>query len=488
MIPAFLVLMLAAAEGPCAPVVAAASPDPAAATLYRRAGDAERTAGSRGTATVAYRKAAALDPEDAASRQALRALCAEEAEPNSAPDAFTEGQRRMSAGDLKGAAESFAGARRAGDRSAALLEGVCLYRLGEDVAAEAAFTEAEAAAEHQDLARFYRGLLALRGGRSAQAASLFDASATNQGLAALAATLSRLAQRDGPLVIAFEARAGADSNVSLASRGGGAGSSGGGMVGGGPMGASGAFMNGDGLYDLTLSALWRPLGSSGLYMRGVGSVRRYFQQDGYDLAAGEAAAGWQWARASHGVLGEYAFGDQRFGGAPYLLAHRLLGSGWVTREAWTWSAAYFARREDYATAYRPFSGTLQRAEVKAAWTFLPQAWAALRYGFTHDAARVGIASYDEQGPRAELHAVFTSTFRAGLEAGVAWRRYAEFDGPLGLKRADATLDGTLLFEWDVGTTWTLRAALEGREVRSNAPSASYSKLVPTVGIGWTKGL
>ncbi|MCM2332691.1 MAG: hypothetical protein NDI82_01940 [Anaeromyxobacteraceae bacterium] len=46
----------------------------------------------------------------------------------------------------------------------------------------------------------------------------------------------------------------------------------------------------------------------------------------------------------------------------------------------------------------------------------------------------------------------------------------------------------LLLEWDVGAAWTLRAALEGREVRSTAPSASYSKLVPTVGIAWTKGL
>lgn len=486
MITALLSLVLAA-QDPCAPVDPVASPDPQAATLYRRAGDAERIAGSRGTATVAYREAAALDPADAASRQALRSLCAEGGQ-SDAQDAFTEGQRRMSAGDLKVAAESFAVARRSGDRSAALLEGVCRYRLGEDAAAEAAFKDAEGAPEHQELAQFYLGLLALRAGRSAQAASLFDASAANQGLAAMAATLSRLAQRDGPLVIGFEARAGADTNVSLASHSGGTGSTGAGMMGGSSMGGSGAFMNGDGLYDLALSALWRPLGPSGPYLRGIGSVRRYLQQDGYDLAVGEAAAGWQWARAGHGLLGEYAFGDQRFGSSPYLLAHRLLGSGWVTTGDWTWSAVYFARLEDYAPAYQPFSGTLQRAEVKAAWTLLPQAWAALRYGFTHDAAHASVASYDEQGPRAELHAVFTPTFRAGLEAGLAWRQYAAFDSTLALKRADTTLDGTLLLEWDVGTAWTLRAALEGREVRSNAPSASYSKLVPTVGIAWTKGL
>ncbi|MCM2333848.1 MAG: hypothetical protein NDI82_07855, partial [Anaeromyxobacteraceae bacterium] len=108
-----LLLLALAAQDPCAPVDTAASPDREAATLYRRAGDAERIAGFRGTATVAYRKAAALDPADAASRQALRALCAEGASAD-ALDAFTEGQRRMSAGDLKGAAESFAKARRSG--------------------------------------------------------------------------------------------------------------------------------------------------------------------------------------------------------------------------------------------------------------------------------------------------------------------------------------------------------------------------------------
>jgi len=304
----------------------------------------------------------------------------------------------------------------------------------------------------------------------------------------MVATLSRLARRDGSLVIGFEARTGVDTNVSLASHGGSTSASGGGMMGGGSMGSSGAFMNGDGLYDLALSALWRPLGPSGPYLRGIGSVRRYFKLDGYDLAAGEAAAGWQWARAGHGLLLEYAFGDQRFGGAPYLTAHRLLGTGWVGTGDWTWSAAYVARLEDYATAYQPFTGVVQRAEVKAAWTFQPQAWAALRYGYTHDAAHVGIASYDEQGPRVELHAVFTPTFRAGLEAGLAWRQYAAFDATLGLKRSDAALDGALLFEWDLGTAWTLRAALEGREVRSSAPSASYSKLLPTLGIAWTKGL
>ncbi|MCM2332690.1 MAG: hypothetical protein NDI82_01935 [Anaeromyxobacteraceae bacterium] len=126
-----LLLMVLAAQDPCAPVDAAASPDREAATLYRRAGDAERAAGSRNTAILAYRKAAALDPADVTSRQVLQALCAE-AEAPGATDAFTDGQRRMSAGDLKGAAESFAKARRSGDRSAALLEGVCRYRLGED--------------------------------------------------------------------------------------------------------------------------------------------------------------------------------------------------------------------------------------------------------------------------------------------------------------------------------------------------------------------
>ena len=148
---AILALILGAAD-PCAPVVPAATPAPAEAAVYRAVGDQERAAGSADAAAVAYRDAAALDPADAASRKALQALCRQ---PAARADPFEAGLRRMEAHDWRAAAESFGEARRAtGDRSAALLEGICRYNLGEDAEAAPLLRTAEGRPEHRDLARF----------------------------------------------------------------------------------------------------------------------------------------------------------------------------------------------------------------------------------------------------------------------------------------------------------------------------------------------
>ncbi len=96
MIAALLALAIGAADA-CAAVEPASTPDPAAAARYRQVGDAERAAGSRDTAVVAYRAAAALDPADSASRNALRALCMGG---TARGDQFQDGLRRMRSGDL----------------------------------------------------------------------------------------------------------------------------------------------------------------------------------------------------------------------------------------------------------------------------------------------------------------------------------------------------------------------------------------------------
>jgi hypothetical protein len=67
--------LAAGAIDPCAPITSDPAPDPAAATLYRSVGNEERAAGNPDAAATAFRRAAALDPADHASRKALAELC-----------------------------------------------------------------------------------------------------------------------------------------------------------------------------------------------------------------------------------------------------------------------------------------------------------------------------------------------------------------------------------------------------------------------------
>jgi hypothetical protein len=478
-IAAVLALAMGAVD-PCAPVPPPAVSDPAAAAIYRETGDAEAARGARDTTAIAYAHAASLDAGDRRSREALARLCRERP---AATDPFAEGQRKMEAGDLRGAAEAFHRGRAAGDRSAALLEGVSRYRLGQDAAAEAALLDAEQAEEHRDLARFYLGLIALRGGDASRAAELFDSASANPSLATMAGTMARLASRDGRLVLSLSLGLGADSNVALVPKGASSGS--GGMMGGG---TSASMTNGDGLYDIGAAALWRPQGPVGPYLRAGGQLHRYFDKTAFDLTTLDGGAGWQLARGGRGFLGELSFRDQQLGGAPYLKAGRAIASGWLSTGDLTWSASWTGAVERYASDLDAFSGFVQRLEAKAAWIFGPQAWLGIAYGAGGDATRSSLEGYVEHGPRLELRGVLSPRWRAGLDVSYTWRTYRELDPTLGVRRADTYLDGSAFLEADLATRWTARLSVDGRDASSNAPAFAYSKLVPVVGLVYVFGM
>jgi tetratricopeptide (TPR) repeat protein len=479
MIVALVALALGAVD-PCAPVPAPATSDPDTAALYRETGDAEAARGALDTAAVAYAAAAALDAGDSASRAALRRVCAAT---KPGPDPFQEGYRLMQAGDLRGAASAFERGRLAGDHAAALLEGVCRFRLGGDPEAEVALRDAEQSLEHRDLARYFLGLVALRRGESSRAAELLDAAATDPSLTALAAPAARLARRDGRLVVSVSLVSGLDSNVPLAPRSA-APSAGAGMMGGG----SPTMMNGDGLYDLGGAALWRPLGAVGPYLRAAGALHRYFRQAGYDLGTVDAGGGWQRAGVDRGFLAELAYRNQRFGASPYLQEGRATLSGWLATGPMTWSGTYQAALDRYTSAFEPFSGTVQRLEGRAAWSFGPQRWIAATYAVALDSARASVASYLDQGPRLELRTALSSTWRAGLDAGVTWRRHGAFDASLGVRERRTFLDGAGFLEVDLANSWVARLSVEGREAASNVPAAEYEKLVPMLGLVYVIGM
>jgi tetratricopeptide (TPR) repeat protein len=135
-------------------------------------GESDLARGATASAIIAFQEALARDPTNAASRAALAGLC-------SVPppeDPYPEGLRRMDEGDWRGAATAFEAARtgEAGP-SAALLEGICRYELGDDDEASALLREAATYPPHREEAQLYLGLLALRSGSSSDAAALFYA-------------------------------------------------------------------------------------------------------------------------------------------------------------------------------------------------------------------------------------------------------------------------------------------------------------------------
>lgn len=465
MIPALLLAVSLGAADPCGPLEPAAVPDPSAAAVYRGVADGEAAKGSRETAIIAYRSAASLDPGDRQSRAALARLCAA---PPSSADPARDGMAKMDDGDLRGAVADFRAARaRADEPSIAVLEGICLYELGEDRDAERALRAAEASPEDADLARLYLGLLALRSGASSRAASLFDAASASASIGPAAQDLARLARSEGRWALTLEAASSYDTNVNLA-----------------PPGSLPA-RQGDGQYALAATGILRPWGSQGPYLRGQGFLNQQLRLDAYDASGGDVAAGWQLRRAAWTAVAEYDYAYRTFDGAPFLSAHRLLASAWTSVAGVTLGATYFARFDSYADGYSPFSGTLQAGEVRGALALSPRTRIALAYGLARDAARLGLLSYVEHGPRGEVRVLVARGVWAGVDLAGTFRRYADFDQALAARRSDTYLDAAALVEWSPSPRWTARLALHGRRALSNVSGFEYSKLVPTIGLAYT---
>jgi tetratricopeptide (TPR) repeat protein len=465
MIPILAALVVAAVD-PCAPVQSAKLRDPGAAAAYRKVADAERSAGSHETAIMAYRAALARDPADAVSRRALAELCRETG------GAFERGISRMEAGDLRGAVAAFRRARARGpDPSAALVEGVCHYELGEDGEARSALREAATAPAHREAAEFYLGLVALREGEGGEAARLLDSAAANPGFAPAASDLARLARRSGRLVFSMLAESGWDSNAQLA-------------PGGTPISTSS-----DGSLGATLTGLYRPLGESGPYLRAMGLYRGQARFGDLDFGGVTGAAGWQLGSADRGLLGEYEYDYRLLGGSTFLSAHRFLLGGWVPAGPLTLGASYFARLESYpATLYAPFSGTFHRAEGTLAMGLGRRGRLTVGYHFARDGVERSELSWDEHGPGAELRVALAPRWRLGVSTAVSLRDYDAVDPALSLKRSDTYLDAVALVEWDVSDRFTLRLSLDGRKAFSNAAAFDYVRVAPTIGLAYVFGM
>lgn len=461
-------LALGAAPDPCAPPPSAgAAPDAAAAAEYREVGDSERRAGSRDTATAAYRAALARDPADAHSRRALDEICAEERRDG----AYERGVRLMDGGDRRGAVAEFERARAGGkDASAALLEGICLYELGEDVRADGLLRQAEQDPEHRETARFFRGLVALREGHGTRAASLLEASAADRTLGPVALDLARAARREGRLVLSVVSESGWDSNVDLT--------------------PSGAPQSSDGSFGVMASTRFAPAGDTGPYLRATGLYREQFRYDALDMAGGSAAAGLQAGRGRHFLAGEAGYDYRSLGGSPYLSAPRLLGSGRLGFDGGaSVGATYYARWELFLPrAYEAYSGLRHFGEVDLTWRIARRSTATVAWQVGRDVARDPTLSWWETGPRAAVRLALSRDVRVGADVSWAARQYDEPYPALGKARSDRVLDGSASLDWDLADRWTLRGSLGGRHALSNVSAYAYGKIVPTLGIAYTTGI
>jgi tetratricopeptide (TPR) repeat protein len=468
MIGPILALVLALPPDLCAPIELAREPDPAGAAAYRMVGDAETLTGARETAAAAYRMAAALDPSDMASRAALRALCAQP--PGEQADPFRRGLDLMDRGELKEAAAAFRKAQEdQRDASAALLEGVCRYRLGDDAAALAALRLAEEAPEVQDSARFYLGLIALREGDSATAAPLFDALAANSGYGTVAADMALLARRSGRFTVSALATVGWNSNLTAAPSG---------------YSTSGAS---DGSASIAASGLWRPQGESGPYLRASGAYQQQFNLTAFDIGSASGAGGWQLGHADRAIVAEYAYTFSVLGGAPYLSTNRILASGWLTWGDFTLTGTYLVRFESYRSIYQPFSGTLQWAEARGAWWLGPFARLGISYRLGADGVELNYLSWFEHGPHADFYAQLGPSFRVGLEASLGFRTYGAVAPGPGVVRTDTVLSGAALAEYDLGNHWAAQVSLAVRQAFSNLRQFSSVAFAPSVGIAYLAG-
>jgi tetratricopeptide (TPR) repeat protein len=466
MIAALAALLVGAAGIRCAAVSPAAQPDPETATEYRAVAEEELSRGDVAAAAAAFRRAAALDPEDRASRAELERLCAVAAP--AIADPFAAGIRRMDAGDCRGAIDAFVEARaRGSDPALDLVEGACRAAVGDDARGEALLRSAERDPASRAAARLHLGILALRAGDATRAAALLEDAGRSPALAGVANDLSRLAQQEGRMVVAFTAETGWDSNVTLAPAARGS--------------------DADAALDLGLAGLWRPGGSSGPYLRAAGRLHQQATLDAYDLGAIDAGAGWQVRGRDAGARLEYAWLQRWLAGADYLQGHQLLADAWVARGALAFGASALVRREAYTAAYDPYSGVLARGELRALGVFRGGLRVTVAYDLTRDATDAGSLAFLEHGPRVELRVPAGRTLRLVGEAGLAFRAYDERDPVLGVLRDDHYLDGAAALDWELGPRWSARAGLQVRRATSTVPMLEYTKVVPAVGISWTAG-
>jgi hypothetical protein len=478
-----LALWLLAAIDPCASRLPGRKKDPATASAYLSVGREEESRGALKTAKLAYAEAVASDPSNAQARSALRRLCAEPVSPPPSLDAALE---KLSAGDRDEALRILERLReKAPSASAALLEGILNYELERDAQAEPLLRSAEADPSTADSAKLFLGLIALRKGDADSALSQFRAlsNAPDATLRSSAASLLRLAAREGRLVLSGTLEGGYDSNTDV-------------TPGTQLLSSSAAA----GLGGAALSALIRPWLQAGPFLLLRGGYRAIPANPIYELGSAAGALGFQLGDGDLRGAAEYQLDLVALGLHPYLLTHSLLVRGQVPLGR----ALLFAELGAYLETYIPsppsipiplltaseaagYSGVRPAGRGTARWRFSPELFAELEYGLSRDLAGERRFSYLEHGPGVRARWSLTSQLSLSTAAEYRTRAFDAPDPDLLLTRADTYVNGGLRAEYELSPSWALFASLWGWQASSNVPELSYLRLVGTAGFSFTEG-
>jgi hypothetical protein len=460
-------LLAGAAPDPCAPVPAL-EPDRQASTAYGQIADEERAAGRKDSAAAAYRSALGHDPSNARARTGLAELCMAERK----HAVFARGLELFRAGQCAAALDPLGAAHAQGNLAAALLEGICLFRAGQDDRATIAFRDAERDPASAAPARLFLGLLALRHGRPGEAAPLIDAAAADPLLSPVAQGLSRDVQRLGRVVVSVLAEGGWDSNAKLAP---------GSSVA--PPGADDGFAGGAAV----ISAA--PWGENGAYARAAGTWRDEFHQNDLDLLGAGGAAGFQLGTARQHLLVEGGYDTRWQAGKFYLSAPLLTGEGRVALgKGFGAGGWYSARWESYHAGQEDESGLRQSGQVDVTADASGRAELTLAWQGALDAARTTSLAFREHGPLLSVAFPVGSRTRIVTGAAWTWREYDAQDPDLGTRRADRYADAAASAEVDLSARWTVYLSVAGRRAYSNLQDFRYARVVSTLGVSWTMGI
>jgi hypothetical protein len=420
--------LCASAPGP------APARDPLDSAAYADVGDEARAASDTRTAVIAYRKAIALDPDNARARSALSAVCKD----------------------------------AASDDDAALLAAIARYRRGERSEARAALAAVAGARGTSEAgAHFFLGLIALEDHDARTAIRELELARGDPELRELATSLLRLARRDGALSATVLVAPEIDTNPQL-------------LPDTPPLGAltGPPEIDVDLLTAATITARpWRWLA-----IRNALTWRNQRRRSELDFVGENLQVVAELTRRRDRLAVQYDVDVDWLGGARYLMAHRAGAAYRREGPRLDAVASYAVRRRDYARdSELSFDGWVHAADAGAV--------VALRRGLELDARLTAgreltaDRSFANVSGGVRLAVRTRPTLPVRLRA-VAATGYARYDRaqPDGLLRRDGTVEIASDVEIDLGDHVI---AVGGASVTRSASSVEdfrYAKLVVRAGL------
>ena len=450
--------MTALVATPCGPVTPAPSADPALAAVYLEEGQSELARSNFEAAAVALSLALSFDGSLEGAPALRQRACLSLGERS-----LEKVDALMDAGRWADALAALSSLPLAPPAARALLEGVCLFQLGDDDASKEALGRAVKDPAHEADARVLLSLIALRRG-SARAAEE-QLRALEHGGRELGGSLSSLlrqASRGGALIARASVFGGVDSNPALA-----------------PMGGEGPP---SGLIGFTGLVQLAPWGAVSPYARLAAGGREYPGLSVLRTFIGVGTLGMQLGRGGDRIAVDYSLDGVLFGIAPYAVTHGPRVEGSLQLGPVLVFAEWMLRFERFLPVdAQIFSGLRQDAALGAtaalpAGFSVEAAWDVVR-----DVAQSRELSLLEHGPRMSVGWT-RGRVRAAAGATLDWRSYDAFDPDLGVQRADVRVRPSVRVEVDLTQWLSVFVAGDASVVESNAEAVRSVRFAGTGGV------